>query len=500
LVAAAIAVVLAACATGSGSAPAPDVAPDSQAADDTDAAGDTVVAENDSPDEQPWPACPSIPAGAPTLRDKAAYLDALVPAKHLDDGLIRTVRLDGDGNVVSRDHLPSTGLWTAIYLASQSFRYAVTRDAEAVANARVVVNGLHDLTAVTGRPGLYGRAYLRPGVAYTWEAAGSPHWVASPAPGYEGWWYNDAVSKDTMDGIVFGYAAALEFLDDPEILATVRQDVTTFARAFVDAGLQIIDHDGEVTEHGRLYYSAIDDFPGFNALLSMSWVRTAAGAGLDPDLARFYDDCLLRLGDATGCPAIDAIDLGSYLDVFEQFLNVYRPGCKTSYDNIDMVFQAIQPLLRREDRPPVRERLLARLRVGIWTPEEPGIEPPLHRSTHSLYTYLYGGLAQPDPDDPVFRQALEDASCTLHRLERDRFDRTTAAGTQEVACVNRLDKPNAADVIPLEQRYYDNYVWRLDPYEIPEAHAGVPGMLHSPEDWLLAYWVGRYFGFLTEEM
>ena len=446
-----------------------------------------------------WPVCEKWSEGTISLAEKTASLDALVRKQHLDDGLIRTLRLDSDGTVKSRDHQPSTGLWTAMYLASQSLRYAVTGEAEAVENAAIAVQGLRDLTRVTGRPGLYGRAYQRPDFTYTWDVAGSASWVESPTPWYEGWWFNDDVSKDTMDGIMFGYAVALEFLDDETIKEIIREDVLGFVEPFVDAGLQIIDHTGEVTEHGRLFYSAIDDFPGFNALLTLSWVRTAVDAGGDADLVHFYEDCLLRLGDWSDCPVLDAMDIGSYMDAFDEFLYMYRPDCKTSYDNIDMIFHAIFPLLRRETNPDVRKRLLDKLNVGIWVPEE-GNEPPLHESTHALYIFLYGALAEPSPDDPVFRQAVEDSVCTLYRLELDRFDKTTVQGEQEVACINRLGDPNAATIIPLEERYYDNYVWRLDPYEIPQDRQGVEGLLFSPEDYLLAYWVGRYFGYLNEEM
>jgi len=446
-----------------------------------------------------WPTCPEWATENQPLHEKTTFLDQLVRDQHLDDRLIRTLRLDDEGNVLSRDHQPSTGLWTAIYLASQAMRYAVTGDPDAVENARVAVKGLHDLTAVTGRPGLYGRAYQRPDFTYTHDAAGAQSWVASPAVGYEGWWFNDDVSKDTMDGIMFGYAVALEFLDDEDIRKDIAKDVLGFVEPFVAAGLQIIDHTGEVTEHGRLFYSAIDDFPGFNALLSMSWVRTAMDAGGDADLVHFYNDCLLRLGDWSDCPVLDQMDIGSYMDAFDEFLYMYRPDCKTSYDNIDMVFHAIYPLLRRETDPGVRKRLLDKLRVGIWVPDDVN-EPPLHQSTHALYIFLYGALAQPPADDPIFRQAIQDSVCTLYRLERDRFDKTTVQGQQEIACYNRLGDPNAAEIIPLEERRYDNYVWRLDPHEIPHDNEGVPGLLYSPEDYLLAYWVGRYFGYVNEEM
>ena len=451
--------------------------------------------------------CPAGSAPPGSLVDKAAYLDQRVSSKLLDDGLIRTVREDGDGNVVSREHQPSTGLWTAIYLASQSFRWAVTHDTQALENARKAVEGLHHLAAVTGIPGLYGRAYQRPGFAYTNDAAGHAHWVASTAPGYEGWWWNDDVSKDTMDGIVFGYAVALDLLEDPGIRAAIRADLLAFARHLVTNGLQIIDHTGQVTEHGRMMYGVIDDFPGFNAMLTMSWLRTAVDAFEEmpaadrvawdgPDLRHFLDDCLLRLGDRRDCPDLDGVDLGSYLDVAESLMVLYVAGCMTSYDQIDMIFQAVYPLLRRERRPAVRDRLLALLDRGIWEPAEEGIAPPVHRSTHSLYIFLHGAMRWPGVA-PTFRPAWEDATCTLDGLPRDRRDLGATAPGIEAACTNRMGRGNAAQVIPLALRDYDNYLWRLDPYEIPQAREAVPDRVYSPEDFLLAYWLGRYAGFVS---
>jgi FAD/FMN-containing dehydrogenase len=95
--------------------------------------------------------------------------------------------------------------------------------------------------------------------------------------------------------------------------------------------------------------------------------------------------------------------------------------------------------------------------------------------------------------------SVEQAVCTLHRIPKDRSDVDVPAGTQEPHCINRMGEPNAEHLIPVEERYYDNYIWRLDPYEIPKAHQAVPKLVHTAEDWLLAYWVGRYHGFIEEE-
>ena len=447
-----------------------------------------------------WSTCPEHEGGM-TLAEKAAYLDALLPAQHHPDGLLRSVTLDNDGQVTALHNLPSTGLWTAMYLASQSLRYAVTGDPVAQENAGRAAEGLHHLTKVTGVPGLYGRSYVRPGFVYAGDVSASPSWHASDAPGYEGWYFNHDVSKDTMDGIMFGYGVALEHLDDPAILGTIRGDVAAFAQHLLDNGLQIIDWTGVVTEHGKMYYSALDDFPGFNALLVTSWLRTALTESGDLGLEHIYYDCLFRRGDRTDCPPFDPLDLGSYMDAIEASLAMYMSDCQTSYDHFDMVFHAIYPMLRREADPDLLPRLMDVLEDDLWNPSDPTLDPPFRVSTHSLYIFLYGGLSGKAPgEDLLLDAAVHDGVCTLRRMPHDRADVDVPKGTQETACLNRMGDPNAAEIIPVEERRYDNYIWRLDPYEIPQGYTAVPGYVHTGEDWLLAYWVGRYHGFIDAEL
>lgn len=480
--------------SGSGDADVLDVAT-------VEATGDLLQVDRVSEVVEPfdWPTCPTGNPG-PSLAAKAAYLDQLMVTQHLADGLLRTVTLDDDGQVTARHHLPSSGLWTAMYLASQSVRYAVTGDPVAQQNAGLAARGLHDLTAVTGIPGLYGRAYARPDFEYAYDVTESPAWVASDAPGYQGWYWNHDVSKDTMDGIAFGYSVAMEHLDDAATLDLIRTDFKAFSDHLVGNGLQIIDHTGEVTEHGRLYYSAMDDFPGFNALLVAGWLRPILAAVPDPDLEYFYYNCLMRMGPTQDCPDIEVVDLGSYMDAIEMALSLYMDSCQTNYDHFDMVMHALYPLLRYETDPELVVRLQKVLAKGVWEPADPTLDPPLHQSTHSLYIYLYGGLAQPAVDDAIFRSALEDAACSMVALPQHRAQHEVFDGTQEGVCSNRFGKPNAAHPIPLLERNFDNYVWRFDPYEVPQAQPGNPLLIHSAEDYLLAYWMGRYHGYISPEM
>ena len=45
----------------------------------------------------------------------------------------------------------------------------------------------------------------------------------------------------------------------------------------------------------------------------------------------------------------------------------------------------------------------------------------------------------------------------------------------------------------------DKYQWSRNPWEM-EKEVANPKLVESPEDFLLAYWMGRAYGFITPEM
>ena len=470
--------------------------------DDT---GDDDTAGDDDDDNGPWvwPDCPEVAGTQMTLAEKAAEFDRLSREWHIaGDGLLRPVTLTEDlSQVATYNHTPNTILWSGMYLASQAFRYAVTGEQEAVENARVIVAAMRHLTDVTGVSGLYGRSMVMPGVAYNYYGEGHASWIDSTAPGYEGWRYNNDVSQDGYAGMMFGYSAAMQHFDDEQLVADVEQLVREVVEHVVGNGLQIIDADGEVTEHGRLFQSALDDFPGFNAMMSSSWIRVGLDATGDEALADFYYGCLMFMRGGVECPAIENFYMSSYIDSMEQLMGLFVPFCQQNYDNFDMMFQAVYPLLTREDDPVLHQRLMNVLRNNMYTRD---IDPIWQVHTmdeigNSFFTFIYAGLTGDPPTDPLTFRVINDAACTLKRFPEDKHQRHLPEGRQTVECLNRLDVPNAAEMIPLEERYFDNYLWRLDPYEILTTEQQEnPRYIHSPEDYLVAYWMGRYYGFLKE--
>jgi hypothetical protein len=54
--------------------------------------------------------------------------------------------------------------------------------------------------------------------------------------------------------------------------------------------------------------------------------------------------------------------------------------------------------------------------------------------------------------------------------------------------------PQAKDPFPVEERCVSGFRWQTRPYEICEGND--PAFEYPGEDYLIAYWLGRYYGFL----
>ena len=71
--------------------------------------------------------------------------------------------------------------------------------------------------------------------------------------------------------------------------------------------------------------------------------------------------------------------------------------------------------------------------------------------------------------------------------------------TYTEVCRDRSDDPMTDVVIPPGVREMDNFHWINNPYQM-EQSAADPLSIESPEDYLLAYWLGRYYGLITDDM
>ncbi|MFM7322373.1 MAG: hypothetical protein ACKO5K_12735, partial [Armatimonadota bacterium] len=100
---------------------------------------------------------------AVTLREKAARFEQITAARHDRRGYISgsTLKVPGQPEKGAvNEASDNDGLWTALHVAAESFRWAATKDPKAKATADKSLDALLELERLTGIPGYPARAVL----------------------------------------------------------------------------------------------------------------------------------------------------------------------------------------------------------------------------------------------------------------------------------------------------------------------------------------------------
>jgi hypothetical protein len=451
--------------------------------------------------------CPDVVGTPETLAEKAARFDDVAQRWHVPAGqdLWFSVRLQADGETFDRvDMSDNVGTWSALYAASQAFRYAATRSPVALDNLRRIVRGERSMLEITGVRGLFTRAFINPAL----PGFPTAEQLAAMYPDcdlavehckrfnevtsgpWAGWWWKNDVSKDEYAAHMFSMAVAWEIVDDPEVRAMVEEIILAVGDHMVDNELHIVDVDGEVTAFGEMHAYSMGDYPGFNALLSLSWVKLAAVVGGEK-YQRFYDDCMLQRAGEVTCIA-DESPLPYTEHLTQMGLGL---DCKTNWNNHNMAQLAMYGLLRHEDDPSLLATYRDTLLTELW---DAGDRFPMRVQQNSLYTFFY--LVNRDPADPWPAAEASAALCVLKTFPASKAHHAVdTLSTYTEVCRDRSDDPMTDVPIPIGVREMDNFHWINNPYQM-EQSAADPLSIESPEDYLLAYWLGRYYGLITEEM
>ena len=155
-----------------------------------------------------------------TLAERAELYDAIAQERHVRLGYTSTqchLRVAGDLSTAYSTDDDNDGQWTAMYLASQCFRYAVTGEPEARQNARVAAYALMKLEQVTGVDGFFARSIV-PGDECEAKQQGSGEWHL----GADGQWcWKGDTSSDEFVGHVFGLSLFYDLVADEDERADV---------------------------------------------------------------------------------------------------------------------------------------------------------------------------------------------------------------------------------------------------------------------------------------
>jgi hypothetical protein len=496
--------------------------------------------------------CAGEPQATPeSLREKMLYFEDRARSLHLNPGLrwITPVTLPCDGTDCTRPAVAEAdatwhdvetfqsgendGLWSSLYLAAEAFRYAATGEAEALDTIKILLAGEVDRMRITGVPGNFTRQYIPPGVAgiacttdlaryvpdvekddNQWVRVGAAgcvetvdrdtgEWVTSSHCGlddYAGWCWLDNVSKDEYSGHVFALGTIYKLVDDAGVLATAADLLGQVAHHLVDNRLAIVDWDGRVTEHGRFWAYALDDWPSFNAAMTLAFFKQAAVATGDTTLLDWYDNCLLQRGGERDCinrPPESPRPYTLYLS--ESSLYVGDHSCKSNWNNFSMHALSLHNLIWFEHDPETRATVQRHLEEDFFAPAAKAW--PLADQRNAFFDFIFAAQKAQGPGSTGPAQdAVADGVCQLRQFPASKHHRAYTCPPEKcvlASCTDRFDGPILDYARSVAERCTSTFVWWGSPYD-PGDCTEDARRIEPPTDYLLAYWMGRYYGFIGE--
>jgi hypothetical protein len=401
-----------------------------------------------------------------TLQQKAWHFDRLTRSRHIRHGFNSGLAMGkpGDlstGTLVDNDN---DGLWTAMYLAGELYRYAVTDSRDALQNCYESFEAMERLSNVNHMKGHPSRSFERAGYQLSdksrWQPAADPNWT-----------WKATTSSDEIVGHFFVYSIFAEEIPDEEWRSRAVRLMDDIMDHIVRNDWYLIDYDGKPTLWGKWNPDYVNGFPKqvgdrrLNSVEIIAFLQTAyhfTGKEIYKQKAfelfkehGYLDNIMIPITRIGRVPGIDLTTEWNHSDdelAFLSYWNLYK--------------YAFNGELREKYRRAIK---------GHWEIERPEKNP--------LWNLIYAMTGAAEFD-------LEESIWSLREFPLD-----TISWSVQNSYRKDLEflEPNfreqsTRDVLPPDERpmsKYNGNAFRLD--------GGSGGRReYSGDIFLLPYWLGRY--------
>jgi hypothetical protein len=378
----------------------------------------------------------------------AVLISANIQARHMPFNIIADpifVASNSD-QIKGYTRCGDSAIWTGHYLAAEAYRYSVTHDPDALANAWRALGGLRTLVYVTGN-NLLARCAIPVESEY---ASGilseeQSHGIHVGSYGGHGYFWVGDTSRDQYSGVFFGLAAAWDLIGDPAMPPTIA-DLTWRLLDFLNLhDWKVVMPDGSVSAP----YTVRPDQHAALLQIGRHILPQKFGSG--------YSSFALWHFTQTPLPILVDVadDNSSYFKFNLDSINLYN-------------------LLRLENNPTRRSVYEKSYRILRNTTDG-------HQN--AFFNMLDRALRGPNAARDTETARLLDAW-----LKRPRRDFYVDLGQQFGVC----GENRACSVVPVEVRVPTDFLWQRSPFLIS---GGGGGLVESAGiDYILPYWMARYYG------
>ena len=398
-----------------------------------------------------------------TLDEKSRVFVERVQSRHNRWGLTASseLRVPGDISTSRPVSTDNDGLWTAMYVAAECFRYAVTHDRDARENARRGMEAILRLESITGIPGFPARSFIKIGED---AQPKDGEWHDTPD---RTWRWKGDTSSDEIVGHYFVYPIYEELAADASEKPALRATIDRITNHILDHNYQLIDVDGQHTRWGwwgpdEVWQHA--DEIGLRALHILSHLRVAihmtADARLRATYQRHYDEL---------------VNAHKYA-LLTRNQKVMVPG-HINHSDDELAFLSFYPLMRYETDPKLLEIYKESLERS-WQIERPERNP--------LWNAIYAagtGAREWDRDESIR---------TLREIPVDTISWTVHNSNRRDVVIDpmadRFGRKQSLVVLPYDELPMSK--WNGNPYGLDGGNGG-----RSEDDgayFLLPYWMARF--------
>lgn len=404
-----------------------------------------------------------------TLAQKAEIIEGRIDKWHRRLGLVAACTLNDAENPTShsiRDN-DNDGLWTSYHVVAMSLAYATTKDKKYLQSAKKSMDAMIMLQNASGIPGLVARSVVpvsrRNEMSEKWRETLDGKFL----------WKSDT-SSDEIDGHFFAFYAYWEHIakNDPKEAKRIKKQISTLMNYIVDNNYQLIDWDGKRTRWGFWNPEQLNDNPeyysesGLNSTQILSFLKVSYYITGNKKFKKYYDNLITKHGYLANVLLEKKVfpDLNNHSDNQLGFVALY-PLLQLEYDSIAR--NALQRTVRRHYRVLSRDGS----------------------------AFFYFAAATIDPDYVDIKSAVNN----LREIPTDRRQwKMTNSNRKDIIWSphkSRFGKKQLIHVLPADERNFDR--WNRNPYYPDGGNGG--NYEDDGASWLLAYWMGRYHGFISED-
>ncbi len=403
-----------------------------------------------------------------TLADKAEHFDKIMRQRHIRYGFNSALAMSEPGDLSTGTLIDTDndGLWTAMYLAGELFRYSVTKSDATLRNCYESFEAMERLNRITGIKGVPARSFERAG----YQVSDKSRW--QPAEDTGSVW-KATTSSDEIVGHFFAYTIFAEIIPDK----AWRDRATTLMDAIMDHIVRnnwyLIDYDGKPTQWGRWNPEYVNRFPRqvgdrrLNSAEIISFLQAAyhfTGKELYKQKAYelfetygYLDNIVIPIKGLSHVPGIDLTTGWNHSDdelAFLTYWNLYR--------------YAFTDELRDKYRQAIREH---------WEIERPERNP--------LWNFIYADTGAKEFD-------LEESVWTLREFPLDTISWTVHnSGRKDVEFQEpSFRRQTTKAVPPPDERPMSKH--NRNAFDLDGGDGGREEF--APDIYLLPYWLGRYLG------